>query len=333
VTGAWRWSLVGVAAAGLLAAALPLLLFWSELPDPIAVHWSADLRPDGAMRKSNSLWPPAALIVGVLLLSLINSGRAFAHGRTGRLALVTFGSAIAAGTNATIVARNLGRTDWSEAGPLTFGMLGIPLIAAAALATLAYLIGARVWRDVRPPAAATGAALPLGPAARAFWTSSASNRWLVAIGAFLLAQGCLLQALLPQLRGVPIWLALHVLVFVVLELFSRIVVAIDARGVAIRYGHLGLWARHVPLGEIAAAHPVTLDALEHGGWGYRGGLRLFGKASIVARSGPAIRLDLHGGRTLFVTVDDAATGAGLLNALRKREPPSGAAAGEVTSSG
>jgi hypothetical protein len=252
---------------------------------------------------------------------LINSGRAFVHGRTGRLAIVTFGSAIAAATNATIVARNLGRAVWSDAGSLTFGVLGIPLGAAVTLAALAYLIGSHVWRDVRPPAAANGPALSLAPGARAFWTGSASNRWLIGVGVGLLAQAVVLQALVPQLPGVPIWLALHLLVFGVLEFFSRIVVTIGGHGVAIRYGHWGLWTRRVPLADIAAAHAMSLDALAHGGWGYRGGLRLFGKASIVVRSGPAIRLDLLNGQTLFVTVDDASTGARLLNALLERELP------------
>lgn len=40
---------------------------------------------------------------------------------------------------------------------------------------------------------------------------------------------------------------------------------------------------------------------------------------IVVRSGPAIRLDLVNGKTLFVTVDDAATGARVLQALLRRE--------------
>lgn len=54
------------------------------------------------------------------------------------------------------------------------------------------------------------------------------------------------------------------------------------------------------------------------GWGYRGSRRTFGRAALVLRTGPAIRLDLTDNRTFAVTVDDAATGAGLLNDLRAR---------------
>lgn len=325
MSGAWRWWLVALAALGIVAAALPMLLYWSELPEPIAVHWSADLRPDGAMAKRVALFMPCALIAGALLLSLLGSQRAYGHGRAGRLAIVATASAFATAASMTIVARNLGRAVWSDADSLTAGILALHFGAAALAAAVAYFIGSHVWRDVRPPAPAKGSVLPLAAGARAFWSGSASNRWLLGIGAYLLAQAVVLQAVLPQLRALPAWLALHVVMFAAFEFFSRIVVTVDDRGVAIRYGHLGLWTRRVPLAEIAAAQAMMLDALEHGGWGYRGGLRLFGKASIVVRSGPAIRLDLQSGQTLFVTVDDAETGARLLNALLEREAPATAA--------
>ncbi len=330
MSGAWRWSLVAVAAVGLAAAMLPFLLFWSQLPEPIAVHWSRDFTPDGSMAKRVALGPPMVIVAGALLLSLIGAGQAYVHGRTGRLAVVTLSSGFAATISATIVARNFGRAVWSDAGSQTPGMLALQFAMPLALAALAYVVGSRVWRDALPPAAARGAALPLAAGARAFWSGSASNRWLLAIAGFLLMQALALLALFPQLRMLPAWLALHVVVFAALEFFSRIVVTIDDRGVAIRYGHLGLWTRRVPLAQIAAAHALELEALAHGGWGYRGGLRLLGKASIVVRSGPAIRLDLRNGQTLFVTVDDATTAARLLNALLERNPPTGAAATELT---
>jgi hypothetical protein len=78
----------------------------------------------------------------------------------------------------------------------------------------------------------------------------------------------------------------------------------------------------VPLERIDGAHAIDLDALAHGGWGYRGGLHLFGKASVVVRSGPAVQLDLRGGKRLFITVDDATTAARLLNGLLGRQSPS-----------
>ena len=82
-----------------------------------------------------------------------------------------------------------------------------------------------------------------------------------------------------------------------------------------------VWAA-VTATSVVGAHAIELDAIAHGGWGYRGSRKLFGKASIVVRSGPAVQLDLRGGHQLFITVDDAATAARLLNGLLDQPPPS-----------
>jgi hypothetical protein len=50
-------------------------------------------------------------------------------------------------------------------------------------------------------------------------------------------------------------------------------------------------------------------------FGYRGSLLVFGAAAVAVRRGPALRLTLRDGKTFLVTVDDAATGAALLNDL------------------
>ena len=230
MTGAWRWSLVAPAGIGLVATVAPLLLYWSELPEPMAVHWSVDLRPDGSMTKGTALVPPVALIAGMLLVALLGSTRAYVVGRAVRVSLVTFVSALAATASTTIVLRNLGRNVWTEAGSLTPGLL--------------------------------------------------------ALGGALLVQAAALQAALPQLR----------LRFVLVAAL------------------------------VVAAHAVELDPLAHSGWGYRGSLLLFGKASIVVRAGPALELDLTHKQRLFITVDDAATGARLLSALLEREPAAHGAA-------
>ena len=60
---------------------------------------------------------------------------------------------------------------------------------------------------------------------------------------------------------------------------------------------------------------------EWGGWGYRGSVKVFGRAAVVLRAGTGIRVDLVGGRAFAVTVDDAETGARLLNDLAARTEP------------
>ena len=326
MTGAWRWSLVALAALGLAAAALPLLLHWSELPEPIAVHWSIDWRPDGSLAKRAALLPLVALIGGVLLVALVGSARAYVAGRAVRVWLVTFVSALAVAASSTIVQLNVGRDIWTDAGAQTPGLLALQIGLPLVLATAAGVVAWRVWHAVKPPAPAGTPPLPLAAGARAYWTGGASNRWLLALGVVLLVQAAVLQAALPQLRVLPVVPPALVAAAIVLEFFSRIRVTIDHRGVQVRYGHLGLWTRRVPLARIAAARAVDIDPLAHGGWGYRGSLLLFGKASIVVRAGPALELDLTHKQRLFITVDDAATGARLLSALLEREPAAPGAA-------
>ena len=322
MSGAWRWWLVVVASVGLLGVALPMQLLSSRLPEPIAVHWSRDFQPNGSRAQRSALTPPAVIIASTLLLSLIGASGAYVAGRAGRLAIVTFGSGLAAATNATIVMRNLDKAVWSDADPQTPALLALQFGVPFALAALGYAIAWRTWRDVLPPATPRGPALSLADGARAYWTGSASNRWLLGIGAFLLSLALAMPTLFPNVPLLPAGIALLATTTVVLELFSLLRVTVDARGVVVRYGHLGLVTQLVTLDRIVGAHPFELDPLAHGGWGYRGGLHLFGKASIVVRSGPAVRLDLRGGKQLFITVDDATTAARLLNGLIGRQSPS-----------
>jgi hypothetical protein len=329
VSGAWRWWLVAVAAVGLLGGVLPMQLLSPRLPEPIAVHWGASFEPDGSWPQRLALVPPVVIVAATLLLSLLGAARAYVAGRAGRLALVAFGSGLAVATNATIIARNLDKAVWSDADPQTPALLALQLGIPFALGALVYAISWRAWREVRPPAARRGPTLSLAEGTRAYWAGAASNGWFLAIGGFLLLQAPVLVALFPQNRMLPGWLSLLVVTSVVLELFSRIRVTVDGRGVTVRYGRLGLVTQRIPLDRIEGARSIELDPLAHGGWGYRGSVHLFGKASIVVRSGPAVQLDLRGGRRLFITVDDATTGARLINSLLEREPP---AAAELTPS-
>jgi hypothetical protein len=62
-----------------------------------------------------------------------------------------------------------------------------------------------------------------------------------------------------------------------------------------------------------------VGGLSGNSFGYRGSLLIFGAAAVILRRGPALKLTLRDGKTFLVTVDDAATGAALLNDLLKAE--------------
>jgi hypothetical protein len=103
-----------------------------------------------------------------------------------------------------------------------------------------------------------------------------------------------------------------------LALFAKIQVRIDARELVIRYGYLGWPRQRISLARVSAARAFQLEPLDHGGWGYRGNLRVFGRAAVVVRAGAALGLDLEGGKRLSITVDDAETAAHWINALVSR---------------
>jgi hypothetical protein len=120
------------------------------------------------------------------------------------------------------------------------------------------------------------------------------------------------------------FLAAVLLLLVVLELFSRLRLRVDAGGLGIRYGHLGWLRQRIALERIQAARGVRLEPMEHGGFGYRGSLRFSGRAALVVRAGWGLELVLDGGKRLAISVDDAERGAELNNRfLARRTPPGG----------
>jgi hypothetical protein len=142
------------------------------------------------------------------------------------------------------------------------------------------------------------------------WRGSAKNlgfRWW---GLVLALAGLVLgYVLLPAVGGVLLFTG------AILVLFERVDVIIDDAGLRARAPYLG-WPRVAwSPDEIESVTAIEVRPTEWGGWGYRGSVKLFKKAAWLLRRGPGIRLDLRGGRTFIITVDDAEQGAA---ALRER---------------
>ncbi len=84
----------------------------------------------------------------------------------------------------------------------------------------------------------------------------------------------------------------------------------SASGVSVTYGPLRWPRQHIALDQITGAESTEVSPVS---WGYRGSLRLFGRAAVILRGGEALRLDLVGHRSFLLTVDDAAIAAALIN--------------------
>jgi len=187
-----------------------------------------------------------------------------------------------------------------------FGVLGGPTLLAACANYLLRRYGRLGVADDGSPRPSLG----LRAGERAVWTGTAHSRWpfstwlLVA----LLGPGMLDRDRIDQLLGTV------VLVVVCLLGFTSVRVTVAARGVTVGYGVLRLRLTRIPLRKIALAEAVEQEKFGFS-LPFAGSLLVLGRASVVLRRGPALRLTLRDGRTFLVTVDDAATGAGLLNDL------------------
>lgn len=94
--------------------------------------------------------------------------------------------------------------------------------------------------------------------------------------------------------------------------FTKIVVHTGHEGLRIDYGPFGRPRQLIPIERIERAEVVDIVPLRSGGWGYRGALRLFGRASVNLRRGPGIALHLRDGKRFQVTVDEPAPGVSVL---------------------
>lgn len=156
--------------------------------------------------------------------------------------------------------------------------------------------------------------LPLQPGEVAYWTQLVSPHAAVLL--IPIITGVVLTVTL-LFFGAPWGIALGldvVVAFAAGTLVWRVV--IDARGARIR-SLLGIPRFTVPIADVVAAKTVNVEPLkEFGGWGVR--VAADGRWGVVVRKGQAIEILRRGKSPLLVTVDDAATGAGLLTALAAR---------------
>jgi hypothetical protein len=201
--------------------------------------------------------------------------------------------------------------------------------ASVLVALVVALVIAFVALVVLPPARShpAGRTIPsadaprvsVGAAEQVAWTRSVGAAGPSVVVVALIGVGALVAvAVISRQWGVLVvaagLIALGVLV-------ASVRVTVDRRGLRI-VGGFG-WPRvEVPLDQIAEARVVTVRPLrDFGGYGYRiaafGELR--GASGVIVGSGEAVLVEQVDQRRTLVTVGDAVTAAGLLNALVERE--------------
>lgn len=202
-------------------------------------------------------------------------------------------------------------------------------VAVLAGAVVAYGLGHVLAGPDAPHPSATGGApagavrTPLAPGERYLWARS------------VLSRPTLVLAGVPVLAGVALLLAGGAAPLVVVLIAAAVVttaltavarVRVDDAGVHVRQALLGRPLAEAPLAEVRGARSEQLDP-EHFRWNEYGVLRR--TPSVLGyrarRAGEALVLDLTDDRRFVVTVPDAATAAGLVNAELDRRAGQGAA--------
>lgn len=297
---------------------VPYLLVRGDLPGPIAIHFGGDGRADG----SGPLWLHLTVVsLFTVTASAVLLWSAWRPRSTVGVeaAVATFVGWLIGFVNAIVLFANEGVEQWREAR-----LGGSGAIWGATLSAL--VVAVPVARMVRHAADGRSGepapALELGGAERAAWFGRANSRVIASGVVFLIFVG---TVVLLAFAGGGLATGLVLLATgLAMVSFMSLDVAVGETGVRVRAGALRWPTVHFGLDEIEAARSVHWDPLRGGlvsGWGYRGSLRLMGRAGWVLRGGPALELDLTDGRRFVVTVDGAEEAAAVLNGLLARRRP------------
>ncbi|MEV7176017.1 DUF1648 domain-containing protein [Kitasatospora sp. NPDC093679] len=299
------------------AAAAAVLLVYAalrpRLPDPLAVHFSGD-GADGTLPG----WRFLAASLG--LIALIG-------GALGRLALAdtlpararraltagTWAAAALLGTLCCLVPAanaHAGRAADARLPGTVAALCGGAAVLAAAVGLL--LSGA-VVRPAPAAAAAPPAPAPVELAAgeTASWSRTVGSPLLGTLGPALLGLAAVLLLAGAGAGALP-----AALIGALTTAAGRVRVTVDRNGLTVRLPLLRRPRVQLPLERIAAAdrREVRWTGV-FGDEGYRSGP---GRSGLVLRPGEAVAVRLTDGREFTVSVPDAGTAVGLLDALVRR---------------
>lgn len=312
-------AVVVVLSLGVMLWALP------DLPDPVATHWGPNGLPDAVGSPLVSLVLLPVIVGGFVALATVVGRRSPEDGPTANQKLLMSAGSFLAGFLGVLLAGSLviqrGVDDALE-GPSILPVVLAAAVTAVLLAVITWLVLPRVSRVGRPVTAVPER--PLGRDERAAWVRRVepARRWpavlLAAAAVLLLAAAGVLAA------SRPIWLLALLPAALVLALgwcLTFWTIVVDRTGVIARGGP-GWPVLRVPLDDVTEVGIVRVDPIvDFGGWGLRWAP---GQTGIVVRSGDALEVRRRHGRSLVVTVDGAADGAALLEALVRRHRESSA---------
>ncbi|PYI65492.1 hypothetical protein CVV68_18155 [Arthrobacter livingstonensis] len=207
----------------------------------------------------------------------------------------------------------------TEAGNRLWHLLLAGLAAAVPAAALGWLLQPKGSPPMPAPAAS---AIDLAPGERAAWMRTTSLpipavAVITAAAVIMALKAGLTWALGDRAGSAALLTAIAVALLALLAATAAFHVRIDAHGLSVR-SMLGVPRFHVALHEVDSVTVIDARSLGvPGSWGIR--IRR-DRTTIIMRPTMGIRVTRQDGRSLFLTVDDAATGAALLQALAAQAP-------------
>lgn len=318
---------VGLIIPAIIAvASLALALAWKgQLPQPIATHWGPDGVVDGFGSVALVLWSAPLLALGLPAMLAGTALPAVRRGRRGPVTRLLGASALGLSVLLSVLlvgslAIQRGLADAADApsiAPVIWLAYGLGL-AAGLVAWFVQPKQDTVREELEP-----GTAISLAEGERAVWVRTQGMRgWFATLLVVVALAIATMGAIMLPSEPVAGWIGLAVGLVIGLAAlaFTSITVTVNSAGLTVR-GAIGWPRKLVALEDIASAEVAQVNGIaDFGGWGWR--LRP-GAEGVIMRDGEAMWVKRHNGRDLAVTVDDAATGAGLLSALTARAAASG----------
>jgi hypothetical protein len=324
----FRIALVAVIAPFTIAViGVALQLAWlPDLPATIATHWGPTGEPDSfgpswtmplLLGVLGGLFFPA--LFGVLLGRTIQKA-----GPTVIQKFLAVTSLFVGTLLSIIVTSSVAIQRGLPVGSSSQAILPVFAIAVGAgllLAVLGWFVMPRAIAGVSATANTSAPVVPVAPGETVVWIGHAHfATWVLILLCGVVAVATAIVVFVIALRGAwPLAIVPVVLALAILGTASWHV-RVDGRGLTVR-PTLGWPMYRVALADVASAGTTDVVPLgEFGGFGLRWGLS--GRVGIITRGGEALEVERRNGRAIVVTVDDAATAAGLLTALAAQKQKS-----------
>ncbi len=275
------------------------------LPDGVAIHWGLGGRPNGFVSRTDAVLLLCLPVVALALAAVLagrGAGRLGGRWQASLSAMCVF----IASASAMVLLVNL---TGSPERPLP--LWGLAILVVGGVIYWPILLGARIT-DTDP---AVRLLLRRRAKASVGWSWTQSSRWARPWSRALLlaALAAAVVGILATVAGSPTLTLLCLLIAAGLMscgltcyAFVSITLRVDPGAVTISYGGRLQWpVTCIPLSAVGRVDVVDLIPQRHGGWGYRGGIKDLGHASVILGRGPGLRFLLRDETVFCVSLDDA----------------------------